>query len=665
MVDLAQFHQLFFDESEEHLAEMERLLLSLPAAGFPEEDLHALFRAAHSIKGGAATFGFPEVAEFTHVAESILDRVRNHETALDTQLFLEARDVIGELISFHRDGRPIDGIRLKEVRGRLVDASAESESEPAPKAEPPRESVSAQPQSLTLLYSPSHDIFRRGVRFDMILDELRDMGEVQVTAEGTLAPILTLCAPELCQTRWRIHFAGSASEEEIRELFAFFAEPEELAFLSELEAAPQAVAVQGYGAGQISAPQYAAGKGAETTTGAAASEGGSFRVGTAKVDELVNQVGELVITHAIVKQRLSLMEGAQYRNLLDDLSAMERTMRGLQQSVLSLRMVPVAQLFGRFPRVVHDLSRKLGKEVELKTVGDATELDKTFIELLTDPLTHLVRNCIDHGIEGPEARLAAGKPAKGTVTLNAAHQGGRIALEVCDDGAGLNRERILEKATLLGLIPEGSELPDEEVWKLIFLPGFSTAAEVSDVSGRGVGMDVVLRNVQKLGGRITVASRQGEGSSFTISLPLTLAIMEGLHVQSGAETVIIPLDVIVESIPLDHGCSRITGESEVVELRGDFIPLVPLGPLLKLRGAEERERIAVVVDVGGERVGIAVDGLLGEHQVVMKSLEQNYGRVPGMAGATILGNGRVAFVVDAAEITELWRSKGGFHDYQQ
>lgn len=654
MVDLTQFHQLFFEESEEHLAEMERLLLSLPAAGFPEDDLHALFRAAHSIKGGAATFGFPEVAEFTHVAESILDRVRNKEMALDTQLFLEARDVIGELISFHRSGRPADAARLEQVRARLVSAcpaSGQSEKEQPPTRQ---EAPVTESAVRTFIYSPSQDIFLRGVRVDMVFEELGSLGEARFEVEATRPPILGMCAPELCISRWRIRFEGSATEEEIRDLFAFFAEPEELSFLVEEPAAAPAP-LSGTAPGAASAQ----------AAGSQAAEAATFRVGTAKVDELVNQVGELVITHAIVKQRLSLMEGAQSGALLDDLSAMERTMRGLQQSVLSLRMVPVAQLFGRFPRVVHDLSHTLGKEVELKTVGEATELDKTFIELLSDPLTHLVRNCIDHGIETPQARVAAGKPARGTVVLSAAHQGGRIALEVSDDGAGLNRERILKKAALLGLVPEGSDLPDEEVWKLIFLPGFSTAAEVSDVSGRGVGMDVVLRNVQKLGGRITVASREGGGSSFTISLPLTLAIMEGLHVQAGSETVIIPLDVIVESISLDRGLTRITGGSDVVELRGDFIPLVPLGRLLNLRGAAESERIAVVVDVGGERVGIAVDGLLGEHQVVMKSLEQNYGRVPGMAGATILGNGRVAFVVDAAEITELWRGKGGNHEYQQ
>ena len=380
----------------------------------------------------------------------------------------------------------------------------------------------------------------------------------------------------------------------------------------------------------------------------------SIRVGVSKVDQLINQVGELVITQLMLAQTAAGLDPVLYENLHRSMLQLERNTRDLQQSVMSIRLVPISIVFSRFPRMVRELAAKLGKQVELKTIGDATELDKGLIEKITDPLTHLVRNCLDHALETPAARIAAGKEPGGTVTLRASQTGGRIVIDVIDDGAGLNRARILAKAAERG-IPTASTMSDEEVWQLIFAPGFSTADAVTDISGRGVGMDVVLRNVQSMSGRVNISSEQGQGTRVTISLPLTLAILDGLSVAVGDEKFIIPLNAIIESLQPTSASLKSVNGSSVVQVRGDYIPIIPLYQLFNMpaRVTEPEKGILVLIEVEGEKAAILVDALLDEHQVVIKSIETNYRKVDGTAGATILGDGRVALILDVNSLLQM------------
>ncbi|MDA8257978.1 MAG: chemotaxis protein CheW, partial [Betaproteobacteria bacterium] len=384
-------------------------------------------------------------------------------------------------------------------------------------------------------------------------------------------------------------------------------------------------------------------------------ESTSIRVGIEKVDQLINLVGELVITQAMLAQTAADYDPVQFERLLNGLTLLERNTRDLQEAVMSIRMMPMSFVFSRFPRVVRDLASKLGKQIELKTIGESTELDKSLIEKITDPLTHLVRNSLDHGIEMPEERLAKGKPAKGTLTLSAAHQGGNIVIEVADDGQGLNRERILAKAKERGL-PVHDNMPDQEVWQLIFAPGFSTAAQITDVSGRGVGMDVVKKNIESLGGRVDLYSVSGQGSRVTIRLPLTLAILDGMSVALGNETFIVPLTYIMESLqPPAHDIKTVAGQGRVVHVRGDYLPLVALHQVLNIepKFTDPSSGIVIIVEADGERAALFVDELVGQHQVVIKSLESNYRKVPGIAAATIMGDGRVALILDVAALVRM------------
>ncbi|MGH8290261.1 MAG: chemotaxis protein CheA, partial [Steroidobacteraceae bacterium] len=378
-------------------------------------------------------------------------------------------------------------------------------------------------------------------------------------------------------------------------------------------------------------------------------DSGSIRVSVEKIDELMNTVGELVITQAMLSQLGAHFEGADAEKLRGGLAQLERNMRELQESVMRVRMLPISFVFSRFPRMVRDLAQRLGKQIELKLTGEQTELDKTVLEKIGDPLVHLVRNCLDHGIESPDARIAAGKSAAGTVHLDACHRGGNIAVEVSDDGGGLDRERILAKARTRGLVGASDPLTDTEIHELIFVPGFSTADKTTDVSGRGVGMDIVRRNVKELGGKIEVRSEPGRGSQFTITLPLTLAIVDGQSVAVGTETYIVPLISIVESMQLKaSGVTRLSGHSEVLSFRGDYLPIIRLHELFGIepRARALHEGLVVIAEGEGRRIGLFVDDLLGQQQVVIKSLETNYGHIEGVSGATILGDGSVALILD-------------------
>ncbi|QSV44717.1 chemotaxis protein CheW [Geobacter benzoatilyticus] len=666
-----RFSNVFFEECAEHLADMERILVALDPADPDREELNALFRAAHSIKGGAGIFGFSDLTVVTHELESLLDKVRGNElrlTAAMIDLFLEARDAVAMQLGGHRDGTVVDLTVVGEICRRLQ-GQREGNAPSCADAAPPAADAGAPPLSpdapggsrrLEIIFAPENDIFQRGVRLENLFNELASLGDLSVRSDISDPPSIEALDPEVCHTRWIFTLDTTAGEEEIREIFEFVAEREQLTVIPVeerpgLDLSPGGEELTPSGDQSAPSPSPSPGRRAydrdETAPGAFGRRGAetesSIRVGVTKVDQLINQVGELVITQSMLAQMAGTLDPVLFENFHRGLLQLERNTRDLQQSVMSIRLVPISMVFSRFPRIVRDLSAKLGKQVELHTMGESTELDKGLIEKIADPLTHLVRNCLDHGLESPEARLAAGKNPVGAITLRASQVGGRIVIDVMDDGAGLNREKILRKAAERG-IAAGDAMTDEEVWQLIFAPGFSTAETVTDISGRGVGMDVVLRNVQALSGRVHISSEPGAGTRITISLPLTLAILDGLSVAVGGEKFIIPLNAIIESLqPKPEELKSVNGK-QVVHVRGEYLPLLPLHELFNLQSAVTKAEngIVVLVDVEGEKAALLVDALLDEHQVVIKSLEDNYRKVEGTAGATILGDGRVALILD-------------------
>lgn len=683
-VDLSQFYQVFFDESAEHLAEMERIFLAIDPHNPGEEELNAVFRAAHSIKGGAATFGFPDMARVTHILETLLDRVRIRELPLSRDMvdvFLEAGDAIASQLAGHRDGTPVEQSLIDAACARLSGIiGATPCPQPADTSSDVAPAAAGGETAWRIAYTPQPDFFMRMIRMEPLFEELASLGELTVTARINAPDTLEGYDPQVSLVSWEMRIVTAHPLEEVRDIFLFVADEEEIGFAAlptgvadacpGAASPPSAVAMaaqdgtggdkpvaqvgrRGYDHDETSPGAY----GRRATDG---QESSTIRVGVPKVDQLINQVGELVITQAMLAQTARQLDPVQHEHLHRGLALLERNTRDLQESVMSIRMMPISAIFNRFPRLVRDLAAKLGKQVELKLVGETTELDKGVIEKLADPLTHLVRNSLDHGIEQPDERRRQGKDPMGTVTLRASQQGGRIVVEVADDGAGLNREKILRKAAVGGL-PVSEGMSDEEVWNLIFAPGFSTAEQVSDVSGRGVGMDVVLRNVQAMGGRVSIFSREGEGSRVVVSLPLTLAILDGLSVRVGNETFIVPLNAIIESLqPQESDLNRVAGPQRTVHVRGEYLPLMEVGELFAISGATARpeEGIVMLVDAEGEQVALLVDELLGEHQVVIKSLEANYRKVDGTAGATILGDGRVALILDVAGLIGLWRGRG-------
>lgn len=693
-INMGQFNQVFFEECVEHLAEMEQILISLADSDPSDEQLNAIFRAAHSIKGGAGMFGFHDMTIVTHVLESLLDRLRTHEMAFSAamvDLFLEAGDVIAMQLAGHRDGSEVSQEAVDRIRGRLqqiIEGGAGSAV-----AQPGGPHVDGQPEAgaaqaghcrrYEMIFTPDPDIFKRGVRMENLLADLGELGNLAVQAQVSDAADLSTLDPKDCHTSWRLFLETTAGEAEIREIFEFVADEDQLQVwestgtadtaagdTSQPEPAPlprQAetaapVPVESADAAGTNQQGRRAYDKNELAPGAYGRRTGEFessiRVGVTKVDQLINQVGELVITQLMLAQTAASLDPVLYENLHRSLLQLEHNTRDLQQSVMSIRLVPISIVFSRFPRMVRELAAKLGKQVELKTIGETTELDKGLIEKITDPLTHLVRNCLDHALETPDARKAAGKEPGGTVILRASQVGGRIVIDVIDDGAGLNRQKILNKAAERG-IPASDAMTDEEVWQLIFAPGFSTAEAVTDISGRGVGMDVVLSNVQAMSGRVTISSEPGKGTRVTISLPLTLAILDGLSVAVGEEKFIIPLNSIIESLqPAAENLKSVNGK-KVVHVRGDYIPIIPLFELFNLqaRETEAEKGILILIDVDGEKAAVLVDALLDEHQVVIKSIETNYRKVEGAAGATILGDGRVALILDVGSLLQMHKKQ--------
>lgn len=752
-LDITQFYQTFFDEADELLAQMEQLLLNLDVASPDPEDLAAIFRAAHSIKGGAATFGFTALTETTHILESLLDRARNHELTLTKEMvdaFLETKDVLSDQLADYRASAEPDAAAAAAICAKLerlkasasgaqaATAAAAAAAAPAAPAAPvaaaePVPAATAAPatSAMGLFGAPEHvveqaveaahpvagapeaaaggdgphlKITLTGVDDkdqELLTEELGNLGRIvgRTKTGDALAlwletdvssdDIVAVCCfvideSQIAIGRGTAPGAGDAQAapaarqpgEAAPEPAAEQAAPEPAA--AQPAAAPVADARPAAPAAAPSAPAPAAAPAAQAAASAAAqhqddrkprpavaasAEGSSIRVGVEKVDQLINLVGELVITQAMLAETTSAFDPALHDRLYNGMAQLERNARDLQEAVMSIRMMPMDYVFSRFPRLVRDLAGKLGKQVELVTFGQATELDKSLIERIIDPLTHLVRNSLDHGIETVEARRAAGKDAVGQLVLSAAHHGGNIVIEVSDDGAGLNRERILAKAAKQGM-QISENISDDEVWNLIFAPGFSTAEVVTDVSGRGVGMDVVKRNIQSMGGHVEISSQAGRGTTTRIVLPLTLAILDGMSVKVGNEIFILPLNFVMESLqPAADDIYTIGNGERVVRVRGEYLPLVALHEVFSVDDArtDPTQGIVTIMQTEGRRFAMLIDELVGQQQVVVKNLETNYRKVYGISAATILGDGSVALIVDVAALNRETRAAHGAH----
>ncbi|XXN64726.1 chemotaxis protein CheA [Enterobacter ludwigii] len=649
-MDISDFYQTFFDEADELLADMEQHLLGLDPQEPDSEQLNAIFRAAHSIKGGAGTFGFTVLQETTHILENILDGARRGEMQLSTDiinLFLETKDIMQEQLDAYKTAQEPNVESFKYICEALRQLALEAKGI-APEAPKVAEVVDiAAPAAAAGLRLQLIDLKEKEP--ELMLEELGNLGTVSNVVKGANSLDVTIdgvgkddIVAVLCFVldEAQIHFPAGAAAVADAPVAKVAAEPVQTATVTDITPAVKRE------------PKRAAAP-------AKGSESSSIRVAVEKVDQLINLVGELVITQSMLAQRSGALDPVAHGDLLNSMGQLERNARDLQESVMSIRMMPMEYVFSRFPRLVRDLASKLGKEVELTLLGSSTELDKSLIERIIDPLTHLVRNSLDHGIETPEKRLASSKTAVGNLTLSAEHQGGNICIEVIDDGAGLNRERILAKALSSGL-PVSESMSDEEVGMLIFAPGFSTAEQVTDVSGRGVGMDVVKRNIQEMGGHVEISSKQGKGTTIRILLPLTLAILDGMSVRVANEVFILPLNAVMESLqPTAEELKPLAGGERVLEVRGEYLPLVELWNVFEVQNAktDATQGIVVILQSAGRRYALLVDQLIGQHQVVVKNLESNYRKVPGISAATILGDGSVALIVDVSALQSLNREK--------
>ncbi|EKL0982279.1 chemotaxis protein CheA [Klebsiella aerogenes] len=643
-MDISAFYQTFFDEADELLADMEQHLLELDPQAPDIEPLNAIFRAAHSIKGGAATFGFSVLQETTHLLENLLDGARREEMRLSTEiinLFLETKDIMQEQLDAYKTSQQPDAESFDYICQALRQLALEAQQQDAPAAPP----VVAQPAPTAI--AGGMRVSLTGLKANeipLMLEELGNLGEVQ--------------DPQQTDNSLEVTLLTTASEEDICAVLCFVLEPEQISFTTPPTTAAKPLPTAEVVPPPVAQPQPAAVEPPKAPR-AKASESTSIRVAVEKVDQLINLVGELVITQSMLAQRSGNLDPVTHGDLLNSMSQLERNARDLQESVMSIRMMPMEYVFSRYPRLVRDLAGKLNKQVELTLQGSSTELDKSLIERIIDPLTHLVRNSLDHGIEDPQTRLAAGKSEVGNLILSAEHQGGNICIEVIDDGAGLNREKILAKAAAQGLAVSDS-MSDEEVGMLIFAPGFSTAEQVTDVSGRGVGMDVVKRNIQEMGGHVEIHSRAGKGTSIRILLPLTLAILDGMSVKVNEEVFILPLNAVMESLqPQAEDLHPMAGGERMLQVRGEYLPLVELYRVFDVAGAktEATQGIVVILQSAGRRYALLVDQLIGQHQVVVKNLESNYRKVPGISAATILGDGSVALIVDVSALQMLNREK--------
>lgn len=734
MEDLSRFKQTYFDESAELLAVAETGLLNLTPGAVDLDEVNAIFRAVHSIKGGGGAFGFTDLVAFAHEFETVMDGVRNETIPVTTALvdtLIRANDVLGQLLAYAREGTSpppgvTDGV-VDKLRHALSGSGPAGETGAAPAAAPAADApapvyaddeddeagifgdamaaISAARAEngdsdgrtrWTILFKPKADLLLSGNEPTFMLRALRRLGEAEITCHTDALPSLAAVEGEQLYLWWTVELLASPDVEieDINDVFEFVADECDIRITANAPPpVPVADAVPPPAPDTIpdaAAPDVAAATAAEpppvqaaappaatpaaaTTTAAKPAEaprrpaGGehagltshTIRVDLDKIDRLVNMVGEMVITQAMIAEHVRELPQGEFQELLEGLEQLAQHTRELRESVMSIRAQPVSSVFSRMPRLVRELGGETGKEVMLVTSGETTEVDKTVVENLVDPLTHMIRNSIDHGLEGPEERERMGKPRAGTVHLSAQHRSGRIVIEVADDGRGINRPRVLSKAIEKGLVTPGSNLTDEEIDNLIFLPGFSTADKVSNISGRGVGMDVVRRNISSLGGRIGVYSTPGEGSRFVLSLPLTLAVLDGMVISVGEERFVLPLTNIVESLrPKAEDLHGLVGQCDVMMARGEYVRLVYLHKLFGIpqaQGDATRGLVVLVETEDGSRLGLVVDEVLGQQQVVIKSLEANFRRLDGVAAATILGDGRVALILDVAGLREMSR----------
>lgn len=655
-IDIEQFHSVFFDESDEHLDDMEQLLMSLDVESPDPEELNSIFRAAHSIKGGSGIFGFDALMNLTHVMENLLDKARNHEISVTTEIvnvLLETLDVLKATLDAYRHQTAVPNADIVE-RMRILNTAMVEQNEDKGNGEATVTSTSTHVHSEDDGFgffddepappAKASDFPEQDEGFGFFEDDTVLKKESQEDAFGFFDDA----------------FVDPAPNKEQEEAFGFFDEstlPEPPAQVSPSNASPLNKHNEIPSASTPTATSEFKAKGATPARKFTSRETGSIRVDTTKIDSMVNLVGELVITQSMLSMIGQEVDGQIGERLQLAIDELQRNTREIQESVMSMRMLPLTATFNRFPRLVRDLASKLNKQVELVLQGGNTEIDKSLIEKIVDPLTHLVRNSVDHGIESPESRLTAGKPEKGTVILSAEQKGGSILISIIDDGGGLHRDKILAKARTNGLSVT-DDMPDSEVWQLIFQPGFSTADAITDVSGRGVGMDVVRRNIESIGGRIDIESNSGEGSAFHIHLPLTLAIVDGMCVSVGSQIFVIPLLNIIESFQPTSQQLKKLGNDTVLYIRDQYWPLVPLYDFMEVEGAAKTptEGIVVLLESSKKRFGILVDALVGQQQVVIKSLEEHYRKVAGIAGATIMGDGKVALIIDADSIATTYTS---------
>ncbi|MGH6634717.1 MAG: chemotaxis protein CheA [Gammaproteobacteria bacterium] len=674
-MDLSEFLAVFFEECYEGLSAMESGLLALDAGCTDAEAINTIFRAAHSIKGGSATFGLNEIPQFTHVLETLLDQMRNGGRAVTRDaidLLLESIDCLREMVDGTKAGTELNAERIASAKKQLENMLSTGDSAPEPTIPPTvNEDPSgdkANPSCWQIFFRPHAHMLQSGNDPYRLFRELANLGHLQVEADlSSLLPCPEL-EPETCYLAWNLWLGGGVAKEQIFEIFQWVEDDCQLEVkeVREYSDRPEAVLnasqkrFEVQGDEQAQTPVEAsysplASAGVEKNERAGAGQNtGSIRVSIEKIDVLINLVGELVITQSMLNRFGEDFEQPHMNELRDGLIQLTRNTRELQEAAMHIRMLPIGASFNRFPRLVRDLGNKLGKKVDLRVSGENTELDKTVLEKISDPLVHLVRNALDHGIEPPEVRKAAGKPETGLLQLFAYHQGGNIVIEVKDDGAGINKEKILRKAIEQGLVSTPDALSsDEQVQNLIFQPGFSTAEKISDVSGRGVGMDVVRKNINDLGGHVQIRSEEGKGSTLTIRLPLTLAILEGQLVRIGTEIYVVPLTSIVESLQVEPTrVSSIAQRAELYKLRDEYISIIRLAQVFHGHSHALDRGQLVVVEADNHRVGLAVEEMLGQQQVVIKSLETNFQPIKGVSGATILGDGRVALILDIPSLVQ-------------
>jgi two-component system, chemotaxis family, sensor kinase CheA len=680
-VDLSQFHQVFFEESYEGLDIMESALLNIDLSDLDSEAINAIFRAAHSIKGGSGTFGFNEIADFTHVVETLLDLIRSDQFEMKADhvdLFLKSVDCIRTMINELEAGDSCDTVVAESLRAQfniLLDGDDTS----AEVAQTDSTDTTGTAEGWSIYFKPDIDVLRTGNDPVRMFRELAELGDIEVECVISELPEFASLDPEACFLAWNIILKGNAERAQIDEVFEWVVDDSDIRIepLSEangdssaaleteqveqdepLEAVSEVTPVTQANTAVVPETSGADVKQAKPVVAKKENkpESVSIRVGTDKIDSLINMVGELVITQSMLNELGKDFTVDMMPKLMEGLEQLSLHTRELQESVMRIRMLPISFAFSRFPRLVHDISKSLEKKVDLVLLGEQTELDKTVMERIGDPLVHLVRNSLDHGLELPEDRIAAGKDETGNITLNAFHQGGNIVIQIIDDGAGLNEDKILSIAKDRGLVAQHEHLEPEQIHDLIFQPGFSTATEVTDLSGRGVGMDVVRRNIQDLNGSVEVESTPGKGSMFSIRLPLTLAILDGQLIRVGQQVYIFPLVSIVESIESqDQMIHRVSGGCDVLRLRNEYVPIIRLWDIFNVQAEHDRvdDGLLVIVEGDNIKVAVLVDDLLAQQQVVIKSLQENYRAVPGISGATILGDGTVSLILDISGLIKL------------